>query len=179
MRKFYFPFTRSIYLPVRQFFPPASILCPGCYSPGFEFLRVYTKRAELVFAYMGIRGNDTHIMMSSSPLHLITPPPPLCPLSSAAVVRSAAAPYESNTGARRARPGSRALLRISLFGAPKRRPSKNERWAEHRSWMAAARWVSTTMNRTMASSAGGGFDRRRGRGGTCGEDVYASFWAAI
>ena len=128
-----------------------------------------------MYAYMGICGNDTHIMISSSPLHLITPPP--YPLSSAAVVRSATAPYESNTGA--LRPGSHALLRVSLFGAPKRRPSKNERWAEHRSWMAATRSVYTTMNRMMVSSAGGEFDRRRSRGGTCGEDVYASFWATI
>jgi hypothetical protein len=45
--------------------------------------------------------------------------------------------------------------------------------------MAAARWVYTAINRTMVSSAGGEFDRRRGRGGTCGEDVCASFWAAI
>jgi hypothetical protein len=116
--------------------------------------------------------------MSSSPsVHLITPPPfVLCPLPP-----SSAAPRlpMSLTQAPGARPGSRALLRISLFGAPKRRPSKNERWAEHRSWMAAARWVYTTMNRTMVSSAGGEFDRRRGRGGTCGENVYASFWAAI
>jgi hypothetical protein len=31
----------------------------------------------------------------------------------------------------------------------------------------------------MVSSAGGEFDRRRSRGGTCGEDVYASFWVTI
>ena len=59
-------------------------LCPGCYSPEIEFLRAYTKRAELVYAYMGICRNDTHNIMSSSPLlHLINPPP----LSSAAVIR--------------------------------------------------------------------------------------------
>jgi len=135
--------------------------CPGCSSPGIEFLQAYTKRAELVYAYIGIRGDDSHIMSSS--------PSPL--VSSAAVVRSAAAPYESNTGARR--PGLRGLGHRN--GAHR----KNERWAEHRSWMATARWVCTTMNRTMVSSAGGEFDRRRGRGGTCGEDVYASLWAVI
>ena len=67
-----------------------------------------------MFAYMGIRRNDTHIMMSSSP-YLITPPP-LCPLSSAAVVRSAAAPYESNTGARRAPGFARAAADFLVWG---------------------------------------------------------------
>ena len=108
------------------------------------------------------------------PPYISQPPPPPLPPSSAAPRLPM-----SLTQAPCARPGSRALLRISLFGAPKWRPSKNERWAEHRSWIADARWVYTTMNRTMVSSAGGEFDRRRGRGGTCGENVYASFWAAI
>jgi hypothetical protein len=39
-------------------------LCPGCYSPGIEFLRAYTKRAEFVYAYMGIRGNDPHMFLA-------------------------------------------------------------------------------------------------------------------
>ncbi len=62
-------------------------LCPDCYSPGIEFLRAYTKLAELVYACMGIRGNDTHMFSSVGPhamaavpaSHMPLPPPPLPP----------------------------------------------------------------------------------------------------
>ena len=154
-----------------SFFPSAR-----SYSPGFESCERTQSEQSLCSHTWEFVEVTTIFMSSSIPLtavHLTTPPPPLPPSSAAPRLPM------SLTQAPGARPGSRALLRISLFGAPKRRPSKNERWAEHRSWMAAARWVYTTMNRTMVSSAGGEFDRRRGRGGTCGEDVYASFWAAI
>jgi len=128
-----------------------------------------------VYAYMGIRGNDTHIM-SSSPVHLIkNSPPPRCPLPP-----SSAAPRlpMSLTQA----PGARVCARycgLPCLGHQNGAHRKNEKWAEHRFWMDAARWVYTTMNRTMLSSPEGEFDRRRGRGGTCGEDVYASLWAVI
>jgi hypothetical protein len=92
-------------------------LSRSCYSPGFEFLRAYTKRAELVFAYMGIRGNDTHITYYDVLLPLTSHnPPPLCPLSSAPVVRSAAVPNESNTGARRAPGFARAAADFLVWG---------------------------------------------------------------
>ena len=41
-------------------------LCPGCYSPGIEFLRAYTKRAELVYVH-------TWEFVEMTP---ICPPPP-------------------------------------------------------------------------------------------------------
>jgi hypothetical protein len=88
-----FPFKLLDVASLRTVFFIIFPLCPGCYSPGIEFLRAYTKQAELVYAYMGIRGNDTH--MSSTPLHLINPPPavlhrhrlPPPPIFAAAAVR--------------------------------------------------------------------------------------------
>jgi hypothetical protein len=68
--------------------------------------------------------------------------------------RGTAAPYESNTGDWH--PGLSALRLIPLFWAPNGTHQKIERWAEHWSWMAAARWVNTTTNRTMVSAVGGG-----------------------
>ena len=70
-----FPFKLLDVTSLQTVFFIFSPLCLGCYSLGIEFLQAYIKRAELVNAYMGIRGNDTH--MSSSPP----------PLSSAAVIR--------------------------------------------------------------------------------------------
>ncbi len=156
-------------------FSPSNTLPPGCYSPGIEFLQAYTKRAELVYAYMGILGNDTH--MSSSPLlhtYLINPPP-RCPLPRSSVVPRLPMSLTQAPGAQvRAR-----CCGFPCLGHRNGAHKKNETWAERRSWMAAACWVYTTMNRMMVSLAGGGFDRRHGRGGTCGENVYMSFWVAI
>ena len=50
-------------------------LCPGCYSPGIEFLRAYTKRAELV--------SHTWEFVEMTPIcpyniHKSTPPAVLC-----------------------------------------------------------------------------------------------------
>ena len=55
---------------------------------------------------------------------------------------------------------------------------KIERCAEHRSWVAAARWFDITTNQRIVSAAGRSFLRRRGRGRMCGEDFYSLFWAA-
>jgi hypothetical protein len=38
--------------------------------------------------------------------------------------------------------------------------------------------VYITINRMMVLAAGGALERRRGWGGTFGEDVYSSFWVA-
>ena len=153
-----------------SFFPSAR-----SYSPGFESCE-RTQSEQSLCSHTWEFVEMTPIFMSSSiPLtavHLTTPPPPLPPSSAAPRLPM------SLTQA----PGARVCARCCKFSCLGHRNGahrKNERWAEHRSWMAAARWVYTTMNRTMVSSAGGEFDRRRGRGGSCGEDVYASFWVAI
>ncbi len=137
-----------------SFFPSAQVVIPRELNSCER-----TKRAELVHAYMGIRGNDTH--MSSYPLtllttssHLINPPPPavLCRR------RPQRAPRLPMSLAQA--PGARVrtrCCRIPCLGHRNGAHRKNERWAEHLSWMAAARWVYTTMNRTMVSSAGGDF----------------------
>ncbi len=44
---------------------------------------------------------------------------------------------------------------------------KIERWAEHRSWMAAAQLVDATTNQTIVSAGGGGVGEAMRTGGTC------------
>ncbi len=63
------------------------------------------------------------------------------------------------------------------WGAKNGTHQKNERWAKHQPWVAAAQWGNTTTKRRLAAAAGGALKRRHGRGETCGEDVYPSFGA--
>ena len=53
-----------------------------------------------------------------------------------------------------------------------------ERWAEHRSCMAAAQWIDTTTNRTIVSARCSALERRCERAERVGEEVYSSFRVA-
>ncbi len=61
-----------------------------------------------------------------------------------------------------------SLRLIPLFGAPKLRPSKIERWAEHRSWVAAACWADATIKGAIVSVVGGGVGEELRLGGLRG-----------
>jgi hypothetical protein len=77
--------------------------------------------------------------------------------------------------------GGRVHARCSWFpwlGCLNGPHQKNERWAEHRPWVAATWWGNTITNRRLAAAVGGALKRRRGQGGTCGEDVYLLFGVA-
>ena len=73
---------------------------------------------------------------------------------------------------------ARAAADSLVWGTKNGTQPQKESWAEHQSWMAAARWFFTTINRMMVSAAGRALGGRRGWGGICGEEVYLSFWAA-
>ena len=114
MRKFYFPFTRSIiYLPYRdRFSPPSSaqVAIPQDLN-SCECTQSEQSLCSHTWEFVEMTP-ILHILMSSSPLHLITPPPSvLCPLPP-----SSAAPRlpMSLTQA----PGARARVRARCCGFP-------------------------------------------------------------
>ena len=80
--------------------------------------------------------------------------------------RGAAAPHEPYRGARS--PGSGALRLVPLFGTPKWRPSKNERGAEHRSWMAVAKMGRRNNQPNDGVGCGGSVGEEMRTGGTRG-----------
>ncbi len=73
------------------------------------------------------------------------------------------------------------LFHFTLWGllrASKCDPSKKEKGRVPWPLMATVEIINTTTNQKLAFAVGGIFGRARDRGGTCGGDVIASFWAA-
>jgi hypothetical protein len=149
-------------------------VCGGITLPSFRYPTLHTVQQRT-------HTNTTHTAHKHKMSRCHPTPTAALPLLSMATSAmdpncGAGAPYESIAGTRR--PGSRSLQLIPLIGAPKWHPSKNERWAEHRPWVAAPQWGNTTTNHRLLAAAGGALKRRRSWGGTCGEDDYPSFGAA-
>jgi hypothetical protein len=91
--------------------------------------------------------------------------------------RIAAAPNQPDGGGRR--PGAHALRLVPLFWRRNGAHGKIERWAGHRSLVAASRWRYATTNQTMVPMEGGALERRCKRAEGVGEDMYPSFRAGI